>query len=114
MPPLEANFGLNYEQDNWSAAFLSRLVSKQTRVAKQQGNVTGKDLGDSSGFAVFSLNGAYRLNSNLSFSTGIDNLFDKEYSEHLNLAGNAGFGYAANTRINETGRTFWARMDVSF
>lgn len=114
MPPLEANFGLNYEQDNWSASFLSRLVSKQTRVAKQQGNVTGKDFDESSGFAVFSLNGAYRLNSNLSFSTGIDNLFDKEYSEHLNLAGNNGLGYAANTRINETGRTFWARMDVSF
>lgn len=41
-------------------------------------------------------------------------LFDKTYSEHLNLAGNADFGYPGGTRINEPGRTLWLRADVKF
>ena len=76
--------------------------------------MVSKDFDESAGFGVFSLNGAYRLNRNLKLSTGIDNLLDKAYSEHLNLAGNAGFGLSADERINEPGRTYWARVDLSF
>jgi iron complex outermembrane receptor protein len=47
-------------------------------------------------------------------SLGVDNLFNKTYSEHLNLAGNAGFGYAANTAVNEPGRTVWARVSFKY
>lgn len=117
MPPLEARFGLNYEQNGWSAGALWRVVAAQNRVDDRdrgRGNVTGKDFGKSSGFGVFSLNGAYRINNNWKVSAGIDNLFDKNYSEHLNLAGSAGFGYPANTRINEPGRIWWTRLDMSF
>ena len=48
---------------------------------------------------------------------GIDNLLDKNYSEHLNLAGSAGFadyGLEPTSRVNEPGRTYWARVDMSF
>jgi iron complex outermembrane receptor protein len=114
IPPLEARLGLTYERDAWSAGALWRVVAAQNRIAEGQGNVTSRDFGESSGFGVFSLNAGYRVNDNLKFSTGIDNLFDRAYSEHLNLGGNAGFGYAADTRINEPGRSWWARMDVSF
>ena len=114
MPPLEGRLGLGYERGDWSAAGLWRLVAAQTRVAEGKGNVVSKDFDESAGFGVFSLNGAYRLNRNLKLSTGIDNLLDKAYSEHLNLAGNAGFGLSADERINEPGRTYWARVDLSF
>ncbi len=114
IPPLEGRLGLTYEQGDWSAAGMWRLVAKQTRIAEGQGNVTSKDFGDSAGFGVFSLNGAYRVNMHYKLSAGIDNLLDKTYSEHLNQAGSAGFGYAADTRINEPGRTYWARVDMSF
>ena len=63
---------------------------------------------------MLSLNGAYRLNQHFKLSTGIDNLLDKACSEHLNQAGNAGIGPPADTRINEPGRTYWARVDMSF
>lgn len=76
--------------------------------------MVSKDFDDSSGFGVFSLNGAYRLSPNFKVSTGIDNLFDKAYSEHLNLAGNTGFGLSSGERINEPGRAYWARVDLSF
>ena len=114
MPPLEGRLGLTYEQGGWSAAGLWRVVAAQNRVAEGKGNVTSKDFDESSGFGVFSLNGAYRVNQNFKLSTGIDNLFDKAYSEHLNQAGNAGIGLSADERINEPGRTWWARVDMSF
>ncbi|MFR0691683.1 TonB-dependent copper receptor [Enterobacterales bacterium AE_CKDN230030158-1A_HGKHYDSX7] len=116
MPPLEARFGLTYEEGDWSAGGLWRVVAHQGRIAENQGNVVGYDFDESPGFAVFSLNGAYKLSKHLKVSTGVDNLFDKDYAEHLNLAGNAGFGYPANDpeSIHEPGRTFWTKVDFSF
>ena len=91
-------------------------MAAQNRIAENQGNVVGKDYDKSAGFGVFSLNGAYKVNNNLKLSAGVDNLFDKTYAEHLNLAGNAGFGYPATDPqpVNEPGRTFWTKVDFSF
>ena len=114
IPPLEARLGLTYERGNWSTSGLWRLVAAQTRIAENQGNVVGKDFAESAGFGVLSFNGAWRVNENLKFSAGVDNLLDKAYAEHLNLAGNAGFGFPAETRVNEPGRTLWTRVDLSF
>ncbi len=116
MPPLDARFGLTYSEDNWSAGALWRVVAAQNRIDLNKGNVVGKDFGKTPGFGVFSLNGAYRINQNWKVSTGVDNLFGKAYAEHLNLAGNAGFGYPANDpqAIKEPGRTLWTKVDMSF
>jgi iron complex outermembrane receptor protein len=115
-PPLEARLGLAYERNDWSTAALWRVVSAQHRIDQGKGNVAGKDLDKSGGFAVFSLNAAYRLSHDVKVSAGVDNLFDKTYSEHLNLAGNAGFGFIADDpqRFNEPGRTLWTKLDFSF
>ncbi|MGG7669605.1 TonB-dependent copper receptor [Yersinia sp. J1] len=112
--PLEARFGLTYENGNWSSTALWRLVSSQHRVAINEGNVVGKDFASSAGFGVLSANVAYKFNPQIKVSTGIDNLLNKDYSEHLNLAGNSGFGYSANTPVNEPGRTIWAKLNVTF
>src|SRR5690606_1322812 len=101
-----------YERDNWSTTGLWRVVAAQNRIAEGQGNVVSKDFDESAGFGVLSFNGAYRLSKNLKLSAGVDNLLDKNYSEHLNLAGNAGFGFPADTRIDEPGRTYWTRLDL--
>ncbi|GAB1619259.1 TonB-dependent copper receptor [Pseudomonas sp. NGC7] len=116
MPPLESRLGLTYSRDVWSVGALWRLVAAQDRIAENQGNVVGKDYEKSAGFGVFSLNGAYKVNNNLKLSAGVDNLFDNTYAEHLNLAGNAGFGYPATDPqpVNEPGRTFWTKVDFSF
>ncbi|EGY29497.1 TonB-dependent copper receptor [Candidatus Regiella insecticola 5.15] len=114
IPPLEARFGLTYEQGNWSNTALWRVVSHQHRVAIDEGNAAGKDFSPSAGFAVLSANVAYRWDKQIKISAGIDNLLNKNYSEHLNLAGNGGFGYAAKTAINEPGRTAWIKLDVTF
>ncbi|WP_181260489.1 TonB-dependent copper receptor [Pseudomonas aeruginosa] len=113
-PPLEARFGLTYEEGDWSAGSLWRVVAPQNRIARDQGNVVGKDFDKSAGFGVFSLNGAYRVTRNVKLSVGVDNLFDKDYTEHLNKAGDAGFGFSANETVPEPGRTFWTKVDFSF
>ncbi|MDR6949163.1 iron complex outermembrane receptor protein [Pseudomonas sp. 2957] len=116
MPPLDARFGLTYSEAKWSAGALWRVVAAQHRIDANKGNVVGKDYAQSSGFGVFSLNGAYRINQHWKVSSGVDNLFGKAYAEHLNLAGNAGFGYPANDpqALNEPGRTLWTKVDMSF
>lgn len=111
IPPLDARFTLGYDNTRWSAAALLRVVDGQDRVAPGQGSVVGQDLGATSGFVVLSLNGAYRLSSTISVAAGIDNLLDRTYAEHLNLAGSADFGYPADpVRINEPGRTAWLKL----
>ncbi|CAB5653028.1 TonB-dependent copper receptor [Comamonas aquatica] len=113
-PPLEAKLGLDYQQGAWNAGALWRLVAAQHRHATGQGNVVGKDFGPSAGFGVFSVHAGYKVDRRLKLTAGIDNLFDRAYAEHLNLAGNAGFGLPAGVRIHEPGRTLWLRADLRY
>lgn len=116
MPPLETRLGLSYQKNHWSTAALWRVARAQHRTDIGRGNVVGKDYRNTPGFGVFSVNGAVRVNEQLKVSAGVDNLFGKTYAEHLNLAGNAGFGYpaGANRPINEPGRTLWTQLDLAF
>lgn len=115
MPPLDARMSLAYDNAKWSFGALLRGVSGQNRVAPGQGNVTGQDLGTSSGFGTLAINGGYRFSSKLQLTAGIDNVFDRTYSEHLNLAGSADFGFPADpVRINEPGRTGWLKLNYSY
>ena len=115
IPPLEGRFTASWEHARWSIGALLRVVGRQNRVALDEGNVVARDLGPSAGFATLSLNGAYRISDGLRASAGVDNLFDRAYAEHLNLAGSADFGFPADpVRINEPGRTFWLKLDYRY
>ena len=115
MPPLEGRFSADWDNGTWSAGALLRVVDGQDRVSEGYGNVVGQDIGPSAGFATVALNAGYRFTSGVQVTAGVDNLFDRAYSEHLNLAGNADFGYPADAvRINEPGRTFWLRVGYSY
>ncbi len=114
-PPLEGRLGLSYTAGTWSVGSLLRLVAEQDRFALNQGNIVGQDLGPSDGFAVFSLNAAWRPAAHCQLSVGVDNLFDETYAEHLSRGGSAVAGFPPpTTRVNEPGRTFWAKLEVSF
>jgi iron complex outermembrane receptor protein len=115
MTPLEGRFSAAWDNGRWSAGALLRVVAAQTRIAVDQGNVVGRDLGPSGGFATFALNGGYRISDRVQLTAGIDNLFDRAYSEHLNLAGSADFGYPADpVRINEPGRSAWLKLNFNY
>ena len=115
MTPLEGRLTTSWDNGHWSVGVLLRVVAGQDRVAIGQGNVVGRDLGPSAGFATLALNAGYRLNERLQLTAGVDNLFDRAYSEHLNLAGSADFGYPAMpVRINEPGRNLWLKLNVAY
>jgi len=115
MPPLDARVSAAFEGRRWSAGILLRGVAHQGRIAASEGNIVGRDLGKSPGFATLALNGGYRLSDQLQVTAGIDNVFDRFYSEHLNLAGSADFGYPAEpVRIAEPGRSAWVKVNYRF
>ena len=115
MTPVEARFTAAWDNGRWSAGALLRMVGGQDRVTLGQGNVVGRDIGPSAGFATFAFNGGYRINDTLQLTAGIDNVFDRTYSEHLNLSGSADFGYPADPiRINEPGRSAWLKLNIRY
>ncbi len=65
MPPLEGRLALGYRGQRFNAGALLRLVADQHRVDIGRGNIVGQDIGTSDGFAVFSINGSYRLSRRL-------------------------------------------------
>jgi iron complex outermembrane receptor protein len=114
IPPFESRFSLRYVERVWSAGLLLRAVAEQDRVALGQGNIVGQDIGPADGFAILSLNGSWQVTDFARLSAGVDNLFDETYAEHLSRAGAPVAGYSQTTRVNEPGRTLWARLDVQF
>lgn len=114
IPPLEGQLALIWEKGSWSATGLWRLVAAQHHIALNEGNVVGKDFSRSAGFGVLSANLAWQAATKINISAGVDNLFNRRYSEHLNLAGNREFGYSLDVPLIEPGRTLWARAGISF
>lgn len=110
--PFEGRLNLRYVQDKYTLGALLRVVDGQSRISKDEGNIVGYDLKESSGFGVLSLNGSYNLSKGVDVSVGIDNVLDKTYTEHLNKMGNAGLGFAANEQFNNIGRNYWARISM--
>ncbi|MFH2140135.1 MAG: TonB-dependent copper receptor [Pseudomonadota bacterium] len=114
LPPLEARLAATYDNRVWSAGGLLRMVAAQDRFALNQGNIAGQDIAATAGFAVFSLNGSYRLTKQAQLSAGVDNLFDKTYAEHLSRAGSMISGFTQTSRVNEPGRNLWVKANVAF
>jgi iron complex outermembrane receptor protein len=112
--PLEGRVNLRYIQDKYTLGALWRVVDNQSRISQNQGNIVGKDFKESAGFTSLSLNGTYHLRDGVDVSVGIDNVFDKTYTEHLNKAGSSGFGFDSNEQFNNIGRNYWARMSMKF
>jgi iron complex outermembrane receptor protein len=112
MPPLEVRMGAEYSMGNLHAGLLVRHAAAQNRVAVNQGNVVGQDIGTSPGFTVVSLNAALQLPHGTLLSAGIDNLLDRDYAEHLSRGGTMLAGYPQTTRVNEPGRTLWLKLSA--
>lgn len=116
-PPLEGRLALEYNDGTFSYGGLLRLVAKQDRVDVGSGSIVagGRDIGPSSGFATLALNAGWRPNKATLLTVGVDNVFDRTYSEHLSQGSAQISGYEAvnNEIINEPGRTFWLKAQIA-
>lgn len=114
MSPLEARVGVTHDDKTWSYGALLRVVADQDRYVANQGNIAGRDIGATGGFATVAVNGGWRASKTTKLTAGIDNLFNRVYAEHLSRAGTAVTGYTQTTRVNEAGRYVWVKANVEF
>ncbi|GAB3043286.1 TonB-dependent copper receptor [Acinetobacter apis] len=112
--PFETRMNLRYRTEKYSIGALWRLVAAQNRYAEKQGNIVGYDLGPSAGFGTLSLNATYILAPTTQLAIGIDNVFDRYYTEHLNKLGNPNAGMIGTEQIYNIGRNYWARIQFKF
>ena len=90
--PLEIKLGLSYAQDNWSVGSLVRIVGAQSYFDRDKGNIVGKDLGSTPGFAVLSFNGSWRPVPSFLLTAGVDNLLDRPMPSFVSRAAGNGMG----------------------
>lgn len=90
--PMEGRLGLRILDDNqgqnWGVEWGWRIVDAQTRVGTLRNNLFGLPLYQAveqptGGFATSYIKSYYNYTQNLHFIAGIDNLFDRNYVEHL-------------------------------
>lgn len=110
-PPIEGRLGLAWSTAKWSVGTLVRAAACQHRVAPNQGNIAGQDIGPSHGFAVLALNAGWSFRPDARVTVGVDNLTDAAYAEHISRSGSAIPGYTQIARIMEPGRTAWLKVD---
>lgn len=109
MPPVTGTVGIDYTQAKWQAGTSLDFAARATNIDTQ----SGLDKGETGGFGVANLYVAYKVTPRWQISTGIDNVFDKTYSMHVNRQYSALFGNP-NLTVNEPGRTVWAKLNGSF
>lgn len=112
-PPLEWNNTLAFDNGKFSAGALWRVVAKQNRYSKGQGNIVGQDIGASSGFGVLSLNAGWKFSKYATLQGGVDNVFNKTYAKFVSRGGDPSAG-TQTMRVNEPGRTAWLRLQAKF
>ncbi|MDR0666983.1 MAG: TonB-dependent copper receptor [Campylobacteraceae bacterium] len=115
-PPLELKGSFGYDNGIVSAAILARYVAAKRKIAKGEGNIIGQDIAENGDFAVFSINGSWKINKNVSLFLGVDNIFDEKYSEFISKGSYdvSGYNQPASVQIHESGRQFWASVQGRF
>jgi outer membrane receptor protein involved in Fe transport len=90
IPPLDSVVGIRLHEPSqarlWSVEFAARIVDNQDRLGTVR---TGRGLEtieeETPGFTVWHLRSYYNYSRDLTFTAGIENLFDRNYQEHLDL-----------------------------
>jgi iron complex outermembrane receptor protein len=110
IPPLNGFVALKYGPSRWGIGLESYFAADQKNVAAFNGEP------ETDGWAIFNLNGYWRVNQTLRLSAGVENLADEVYTDHLaginRVRGNPDI--AVGERLPGYGRNFFARMDASF
>ena len=110
-PPFEAVASVDYAANNWEAGARIRAAAKQTRVDDDPLTGSGLDVDQTPGWGVLDIYGRYRISKNASLDMGVDNVFDKEYAQHLNRS--SAFD-PIQVQVNEPGLSAWLKFKAEF
>jgi len=75
--PLNARTMLSYVKPTWRIGFEAETVAEQDKVSEENEELK------TSGYALFNLSGNYQPSDHVVLSAGVNNLFDREYADHL-------------------------------
>ena len=109
IPPLQGRLRADFERHRWEASATLRYAFEQTRVDDDPTTGSGLDAGETPGYTVYDLLGSYALRQGLKVQVGVENVFDRQYANHLNRSNLFDPG---QVRVNEPGRTFWLKLRV--
>jgi outer membrane receptor protein involved in Fe transport len=120
IPPLDSVVGIRLHEPSlerfWSVEFAARIVDNQDRLGTvRSGAGTTIIEEETPGFTVWHLRSYYNYTRDLTFTAGIENLFDRNYQEHLDLRlrGPADFPGGV-TRVLAPGITPYFGVDWTF
>ncbi len=101
IPPFETNLRLKYKFSNgrFVPQFHLRIVANQKHISEAY------DEQETSGFAIAGFNMNYRFNKILSVAGGVNNIFNKNYYEHLNRR-----IIGSKDELYEPGRSFYLNV----
>ncbi|MEZ5105581.1 MAG: TonB-dependent receptor [Draconibacterium sp.] len=100
MPPLKNLFTIHFEKENFQLQFENESSAAQNRIN------TGYGETKTSGFTLFHLRTGYKINAGKSLllmNAGIENIFNKAYSEHLDWGD-----------YNRPGRNFYLMVSFKY
>ncbi len=107
--PLNSRLTLTWEQDKLSANLESVLYASQSKTASYN------DEDKSAGYGLLNFYSQYQLSSDLRINTGIENLLDKDYADHLSgYNRNGDSGIPTGDRLPGRGRNFFVSAALSF
>lgn len=121
IPPLDTTLGVRLHEPSqqrlWSIEFAARIVDNQDRLGTVRAGDGTVDVIEEQtpGFTVWHLRSYYNYSNDLSFVAGIENVFDRNYQEHLDLRllGPAGYPFDA-TRVLSPGITPYFGVNWTF
>lgn len=111
IPPLEFIASLDYGFSSWDLGGRVRGAAKQTRVDSDPLTGSGLDVQQTPAWAVLDLYGSYHFNNNTRLRFGVENVFDKNYAQHLNRS--SAFD-PLQVQVNEPGISAYVQLAAKF
>ena len=106
-PPLEGTLKIERRLAKSAFGVHLRAAARQDRIDADPTTGSGLDAGPTAGWAVVDVFASRDLNRSWQVRVGIDNLFDREYAQHLNRS--SAFD-ATQVRVDEPGRAIWVSV----
>jgi len=115
--PFETYWLVDYTDDldvigTWNVGSKLRFSGRQSRLDDDATTGLGMDTDGTSGaFATLDLYGGVQFYNQVGLSLGVDNVFDKEYNEHIT---GEHIANTARPAVDAPGRTFYVRAVANF
>ena len=107
--PLNGSATLSYSAPKWWVGLEGIAYARQDKVSETN------EESESSGYGLMNLRGGYDFTRDLSLTAGVENIFDREYQNHL-----SGINRVVNSdvpvgeRVPGAGRSFFASLQYRF